>query len=274
MIRIRRAPEGDACPELAAVREAEITRVGAALDGDGELDQKLLGNEYKVARHALAKGQHLKCCYCEDRLQDDRWEHVEHFRPKAQARRDVSSAPETGYWWLTWTWENLLFSCVRCNSAKGSDFPLLGGSVALVRGQAPPGSERPTLIDPVEEDPREHVQFRRYGEHWIPGPRTLRGEVMLRTVDLGLEAEHEGHRLGLQQDWDDHARSMCPAVEAIERAMESNDPRRIRDAWDKHTKPFRVARQRFVALALDVLDHHFPEHVRRRWGLELTVIHP
>lgn len=274
MIRIRRAPEVEACPELPAVRGAELARVREALHASRKLDQRLLGNEYKVARRALAKGQHYKCCYCEDRLQDDRWEHVEHFRPKAEVRRDPPSAPATGYWWLTWTWENLLFSCVRCNAAKGSHFPLLEGSTTLVPGQAPPGSERPALIDPAEEDPREHVQFRRYGEHWIPWPRTPRGEVMLRTVDLGLESEHEGHRIGLQQSWDDHAQSMCPAVEAIERALESNDRQRIRDAWDRHTKPFRVTSQRFVALALDVLDHHFPEHVRRRWDLELTVIRP
>lgn len=273
MIRIRRAPERDACPELIPVRDAELARVRRALDERETLDQQLLGTEYKVARHALAKGQHLKCCYCEDRLQDARWEHVEHFRPKAEARRGPRSAPQAGYWWLTWTWENLLFSCVRCNAAKGSTFPLQAGSGALAQGQDPPGAEHPMLIDPGEEDPREHIQFRRYGEHWIPGPRTERGEVMLRAVDLGLESEQEGHRLGLQQDWDDHARSMSPAIAAIERALESNDAQRIRHAWDRHTKPFRVARQKFVALALDVLDHHVPEHVRRRWGLELSVLY-
>lgn len=273
MIRIRRALEGDVCPELASVRDAELARVREALRAGKEASQALLGNAYKVARRALAKGQHLKCCYCEDRLQDDRWEHVEHFRPKAEARRHESSRPEAGYWWLTWTWENLLFSCIRCNAAKGSSFPLLEGSIALAPEEDPPGSEHPVLIDPANEDPREHIQFRPFGEHWIPGPRTPRGEAMLRAVDLGLEPDLEGHRVGLQQEWDDHARSMRPAIEAIERAFESSDPQRIRDTWSDRTKPYRAASQRFVALALDVLDHHFPEHVRRRWGLDLTVLH-
>jgi hypothetical protein len=128
MIRIRRAPEAEACPELPAVRAAELIRVRDAMRKGQELDQELLRREYGVAREALAKAQHLKCCYCESRLQDERFEHIEHFRP-------------------------------------------------------------------------------------------------------------------------------------------------IRDAWGRHTKPFRVARQRFVALALDVLDHHFPAHVRRRWGLDLTVLY-
>jgi 5-methylcytosine-specific restriction endonuclease McrA len=274
MIRIRRAAEAEACPQLSSVRITELARVHEALRAGKETDQRLLGNEYKVARHALARGQHLKCCYCEDRLQDDRWEHVEHFRPKAEARRERSAAPEVGYWWLAWTWENLLFSCIRCNSAKGSLFPLLEGSSALLPEEALPGSERPLLIDPAGEDPREHVQFRRFGEHWLPGPRTPRGAAMLQAVDLGLEPAHEGHRVGLQQEWDDHAKRMQPAIEVIERALETNDRQRIRDAWEKHTKPYRVASQRFVALALDVLDHCFPDHVRRRWALELTVLYP
>lgn len=96
---------------------------------------------------------------------------------------------------------------------------------------------------------------------------------MLETVALGMEPDQPGHRPGLQQEWDDHARRMQPAIEAIARALESNDLVRIRDAWNEHTRPFRVARQRFVALALDVLDHCFPEHVRRRWNLELTVLY-
>lgn len=273
MIRIRRAPEVTVCPELASVRDAELGRIREALREGQQASQKLLGNTYKVARRALADGQRLKCCYCEDRLQDDRWEHVEHFRPKAEACRGPVSKPEPGYWWLTWTWENVLFCCIRCNTAKGSSFPLLPGSSALVAEQAPPGSERPVLIDPADEDPREHIQFRPFGEHWIPGPRTPRGAATLQTIGLGAQPGPTGQRVGLQQEWDDHARRMQPAIDAIARALESNDRQRIRTTWDQHTKPFRIAQQRFVALALDVLDYWFREDVRRRWDLELTVLY-
>lgn len=278
MIRIRRAPEAEACPELAAVRDAELARVRQALGNGRALDQQLLGHEYKLARRALAKMQHLKCCYCESRLQDERWEHVEHFRPKAEVQREQGGKQADGYWWLAWSWDNLLFACQRCNHAKDTFFPLLEGSTALQAEQQPPGGERPALIDPADErddDAREHIQFRRFGEHWIPRPRTPtgRGSAMLRTVGLGLEPGEPGHRPGLQQEWDDHARSMRGVIEAIERAMESNDSGRVRVAWEK-TRPYRVASQRFVALALDVLDHHFAEDVRRRWGLDLAVLYP
>lgn len=273
MIRIRRAPEAEACPELSGVRETELARVREALSAGEQADQRLLGNEYKVARLALAKGQHFKCCYCEDKLQDERWEHVEHFRPKSEVHREIDGSRSAGYWWLTWSWDNLLFACQRCNNTKDTFFPLLAGSAPLQAEQVPPGDERPELIDVDGEDPREHIQFRPFGEHWIPGHKTQRGETMLRTVGLGSMRKHEGHRVGLQDLWDSHAKSMESAIDAIERAFESNDPTRIADAWSRHTKPYRVARQQFVALALDVLDHHFPEHVRRRWGLELTVLY-
>ncbi|MCX4239205.1 HNH endonuclease [Paraliomyxa miuraensis] len=275
MIGVRRPPEAEVCPELHSVRATELDRVREALRNGRKLSQELMGTEYKVARDALANAQHLKCCYCEERQQDVRWEHVEHFRPKAEAFRETRSSPEAGYWWLTWTWDNLLFACIRCNAAKGSWFPLLPGSKALEPEEVAPGAECPILIDPAaeNEDPREHIQFRPFGEHWIPRPRTPRGATMLRAVGLDWETKDAGHRVGLQQEWDDHARRLRPIVDTVQRAIESNDAGRIRAAWAK-TKPFRVAAQRFVALALDVLDHHVPEHVRRRWGLDLTVLRP
>ncbi|MEX1361513.1 MAG: hypothetical protein AB1Z98_00180 [Nannocystaceae bacterium] len=243
-------------------RDAELDRVRTTLLRGGTLSKELLGTEYRVAREALAEGQFLKCCYCEDRLQDVRWEHVEHFRPKVR------------YWWLTWTWDNLLFSCIRCNHAKAEEFPLLAGSVALAAEQAPPGSERPALIDPASEDPRQHIQFRPFGEHWIPGPRTPRGAAMLEAVGLGPSSDrHPPPRVGLQQEWDDHARRLDPLVGEIHRAIESNEAGRVRAAWSR-TEAFRVSSQRFVALALDVLDHHIPEHVRSRWALALDVLAP
>lgn len=124
MIFVRRASEAEACPALSAVRDTELGRVREALRRGKRPDQRLLGHEYKVARDALAKGQYLKCCYCEERQQDVRWQHVEHFRPKAEVVRDELATPTDGYWWLTWTWDNLLFSCIRCNHAKGTSFPL------------------------------------------------------------------------------------------------------------------------------------------------------
>lgn len=270
MIHLRRAPESEACPELESVRREELTRVREALGKGRALDQRLLGDRYGIARGPLARMQRYKCCYCEDRSQDERWRHVEHFRPKVKVDRGLDEPESDGYWWLTWSWDNLLFCCELCNNAKGTYFPLLPGSQPLRPEQVPPGMEHPVLIDPAAEDPREHIRFAPYGEHWLPQPRSERGAIMLEAVGLGSKSGIP--RPGLIDEWDDLVRTMEPIVDAIQRAIESNDPEQIRRAW-AHTDEFRIATRRFVALALDVLDHHFPEHVRQRWDLSLDILY-
>src|SRR5690606_39225476 len=65
----------------------------------------------KASRDALYRQwQHL-CAYCgAERNASDP---VDHFRP----RRPQPNEHE-GYWWLTWSWHNLLPSCTTCNSPR------------------------------------------------------------------------------------------------------------------------------------------------------------
>lgn len=60
----------------------------------------------KVALDAL---YHKKCAYCEKSLKDaDR--HIEHYRPK------------NPYYWLAFSWDNLLIACDKCNKLKSNKF--------------------------------------------------------------------------------------------------------------------------------------------------------
>ncbi|MFK7950313.1 MAG: HNH endonuclease [Saprospiraceae bacterium] len=60
----------------------------------------------KVALDAI---YHRKCAYCEKSLKDaDR--HVEHYRPKVP------------YFWLAFSWDNLLIACKKCNELKNNKF--------------------------------------------------------------------------------------------------------------------------------------------------------
>lgn len=54
------------------------------------------------------------CCFCG--IHDQQYE-VEHYRPKSK------------YYWLTYSWDNLLYSCTKCNKAKWDHFDI-GGTVA------------------------------------------------------------------------------------------------------------------------------------------------
>lgn len=66
-------------------------------------------------KSALDHIYHGKCAFCETKSESM---HVEHFRPK-----------RGGYYWLAYSWDNLLLSCPTCNTNKGDEFPLTVGGV-------------------------------------------------------------------------------------------------------------------------------------------------
>lgn len=260
MIRIQRGPEATACPELAVARDAELARVrpAARADYDGNWEE-LLGKRYRVARTALAKLQHYKCCYCEAKQNSERWHHTEHIRPKSR------------YWWLTWTWDNLLFSCHDCNHAKSDEYPLVDEQARLQPEAAPPGHESPMLIDPSGEDPREHIRFRPLTPigPWLPMPLDERGERTL--LELGWVDDDEFVQPGLLQKWQEHVEDMQPMLTALRASFRSVNAGKIRRDWDELTSRRRRASQPFVALSLDVLEHYFADEIER-FTLPMTVI--
>lgn len=266
MIFIRRADEPAACPKLAQVRTKELERVRPLIEAGARADEDTLGKEYKVARTALARAQHYKCCYCEHRQQDEGWKQVEHFRPKSV------------YWWLTWTWENLLFACEFCNNRKRDDFPLAQREHPSAEAEHDLAAEDPhvLMIHPAREDPREHVQFVPVGAGWQPQARrgSARGREMVKILSVRGDTEDDALRFrpGLIDDWRTHVGHLEECIAEIQRVMETSDASRIRAIWERRTTRFRVARACYVALSIDVLDRYFPEEVRRRWELSLDVI--
>lgn len=55
-----------------------------------------------------------KCAYCEDHAEQT---HVDHYRPK------------NDYYWLAYSWDNLMFSCPTCNQFKNNEFSIRGRKV-------------------------------------------------------------------------------------------------------------------------------------------------
>lgn len=111
------------------------------------------GAEY---RRKLLECQGPKCCYCEKPLHNGA---IEHFRPKGawqQVRGTAFTQP--GYYWLAYSWDNMLISCTECNQSgqKGNYFPVNG-----VRGAAPSdcSAEDCTIINPAKIDPTIHITF-------------------------------------------------------------------------------------------------------------------
>ena len=96
-----------------------------------------------------------KCAFCEQRVEQY---HVEHYRPKAT------------YYWLAFSWDNLLLSCPNCNQNKGINFELDGAQVSFtnielnVRNINTSSSaydliELPKMVNPETTDPLGNIRF-------------------------------------------------------------------------------------------------------------------
>lgn len=135
-------------------------------------------------KDALKEMQHRKCAFCESLFDHIAFGDVEHFRPKAACKQAVGARVQRGYYWLAYTWTNLLVACEVCNRRHKRDlFPLVNDAERvtshieahlLVR-------EAPLFVNPADEDPQQHIAFR----DEVPYPRTSRGRVTLHRLALG-----------------------------------------------------------------------------------------
>lgn len=186
MIRIERGAEPGDLPSIRAESlKAAIEKHEAGQEIERSKD---LPDSYRVYAETLWRAQHLKCAYCET-LEQAKRNDVEHFRPAGRAMR-AKGVADAGYWWLAYTWSNLLFSCRNCNQsgAKLDWFPLEPGSVPLAPLEEPPGRELATLIDPAVESPLDHIEFAHQvveqRSRWIPRGKTPRGQRTVQLLDL------------------------------------------------------------------------------------------
>jgi uncharacterized protein (TIGR02646 family) len=125
-----------------------------------DFDNAVYGHH--TVKQALILMQHGKCCYCESKILHTGPGDVEHYRPKAgyqQNSKDAMQKP--GYYWLAYSWDNLLLSCGRCNSKyKKNLFPLLHQNKRAQCHHDDFGLESPLLINPTLTDPKNHIGFR------------------------------------------------------------------------------------------------------------------
>jgi len=121
----------------------------------------------KAVEEKLCEIYHLKCAYCERDISDDD-KHIEHYRPKKR------------YYWLAYSWDNLLLCCSRCNKAKGDKFltehcSVLYGDEAFSQihnlGRDYDRLEQPKIINPEREDILDEIVFDRDGKISSSNPR-------------------------------------------------------------------------------------------------------
>ena len=150
---------------------------------------------HRSVKDALVDAQHRKCCYCESNFLGTSFGAVEHFRPKKAVRYGSGRGLEyPGYYWLAFHWENLLVSCERCNTIKGSWFPLRDPRSRARCHHDELAKEAPLLVDSAGEDPRQHIHFRDAAVM----PLTQRGRKTIKHIGLEREDLEEERRQKLQ----------------------------------------------------------------------------
>lgn len=108
---------------------------------------------------ALQEIYHDKCAYCEQPIEQSQ---VEHYRPKSS------------YYWLAFSWDNLILACGACNQGKGIHFDLNGRRVSFINNERNIRAintssrgydriEQPLMVNPEVTDPLGKINFDRSG---------------------------------------------------------------------------------------------------------------
>lgn len=160
---------------------------------DFDFDRHVYSHE--SVKKALLEAQYKKCCYCETKIRRH-YGAIEHFRPKGAVQQSPDGELKyPGYFWLAYCWSNLLVSCSVCNTTyKRNLFPLKDDAERARNHHDDLGTERPLLVDPSGEDPRQHIRFRRAEAYHL----TEKGRVTIETLGLGESGLDEARRERLE----------------------------------------------------------------------------
>lgn len=144
-----------------------------------------------------------KCAYCESPISEaigigD----IDHFRPKSNARGFDKDFSKDHYWWLTYEWKNLYYSCPNCNRYKSTWFPVEGArSKPLTPIYKIQDEEQALLIDPCLDRPEEHLI---YDEKGYVKALTPKGNTTIEILKLnrGELVKHRFESLNqLSKEW-------------------------------------------------------------------------
>lgn len=132
-------------------------------------DHVTFNSRYKLAdiKDKLLRIYKGKCAFCEQKAEIP---HIEHYRPKIT------------YYWLAYSWDNLLMSCPMCNLKKGENFAIDGNRAIFNNTEINIRSintcsanhdseELPKMVNPEVTDPHGHIHFEKNGKIQSDHPR-------------------------------------------------------------------------------------------------------
>lgn len=153
----------------------------AYLDGAKKFSFKNNIYGHPSVKIILRKAQYDKCCFCERKTEIG---DVEHFRGKGGYKQKSGDAlQKPGYYWLAYEWDNLLFSCEKCNrSYKKNFFPITNTIHRAKSHHDNLKLETPLFIHPAKEDPRQFIEYNGAFPRAIGGNE--KGKITIEKIGL------------------------------------------------------------------------------------------
>ena len=109
-------------------------------------------------REALRTMYRDQCCYCEGRIKDVSYDHIEHRRPKSKFRDTV------------FAWNNLHLACQKCNTTKGEKW-----------------TEAASILDAAVDSVEDHLTYETTEIGLLRWPRSQRGTTTVEHAGLNRD---------------------------------------------------------------------------------------
>lgn len=139
----------------------EIDRVGSFTNVSDSIKRKYRQDDVIDSLQKMNGGESSYCYYCEIKIGKEGYGHVEHFKPKSKFPR------------LFCEWDNLLWTCKRCNTKKGQKW-----------------DDNNPIINPCDDNMDVTEQFI-YFTHQLIG-KTEIGKNTVRELHLNNPKENSG----------------------------------------------------------------------------------
>jgi hypothetical protein len=163
-----------------------------------------------------------KCAFCEQRIEQV---HVEHYRPKKENEKQDDSH---GYYWLAFSWDNLLIACPTCNTFKSSHFKIKNSRVVFDNKEENIKNinslsslydiiEQPLMVNPEVTEPIGYLIFSQDGKI---GSEDERFQYTIETCHLD-RTDLNDQRRKILEDFKNDVRSELVESKDVEKQKET-----------------------------------------------------
>ena len=190
MIKIRKTlsviPNSLKIPKTGKSTKTHTRRM-EIIEGGSYIDERKYNSRYKTEdiKELLKEIYKSKCAYCETHIEQF---HVDHYRPKKI------------YYWLAFSWDNLLLTCPTCNQHKGVNFEVKNEVCDYDASDLDQinscssrydNIENPLLINPEVTDPSGEIIFDMNG---VPSSNDPKFAYTIKTCRLDRPALNDQRR--------------------------------------------------------------------------------